>query len=118
MRSSRKRGEEQRREEEKPTRLTLHFDWRCGEAAAGARDPVSYAIGQASKLIYSSTPRCAGLGSANSFLPSILSAKMPPKKASKPEKPEIPIQPVPEKRGYEFGGPYVSGPIPGSRGLY
>lgn len=31
--------------------------------------------------------------------------KMPPKKASKPEKSEIPIQPVPEKRGYEFGGP-------------
>lgn len=32
---------------------------------------------------------------------------MPPKKASKPEQPDVPIQPVPEKRGYEFGGPYV-----------
>lgn len=32
---------------------------------------------------------------------------MPTNKASKPGKPEIPIQPVPEKRGYEFGGPYV-----------
>lgn len=30
---------------------------------------------------------------------------MPPKKASNSEKSEIPIQPVPEKRGYEFGGP-------------
>lgn len=33
---------------------------------------------------------------------------MPPKKATKPEKSHVPIQPVPEKRGYEFGGPYVS----------
>lgn len=30
---------------------------------------------------------------------------MAPKKASKPSKPQG--QPVPEQRGYEFGGPYV-----------
>lgn len=27
--------------------------------------------------------------------------------APKEDKPTVPIQPVPEKRGYEFGGPYV-----------
>lgn len=27
--------------------------------------------------------------------------------SKKDSKPKTPIQPVPEKRGYEFGGPYV-----------
>jgi hypothetical protein len=31
-------------------------------------------------------------------------------KNKKEEKPEAPIQPVPEKRGYEFAGPYAPAP--------
>lgn len=71
----------------------------------GARDPASYAsepsLGRL-QLIYSSSP--TGLDQPAALL-HFHSVKMPPKKASKPEKSEVPIQPVPEKRGYEFGGP-------------
>lgn len=34
---------------------------------------------------------------------------MPPKKGSSPSSSsKNPVQPAPEKRGYEFGGPYVT----------